>query len=85
MGTYTTAVCFVPKNVSFVVCALCTRLQAGIQIGRAEMLDDTMVTVLNKVNGTKHAEATTVLFEIAVSDKRVYGCIYMMLSRVCVR
>lgn len=40
-------------------------LAAGIQIGRAEMLDDTMVTVLNKVNGTKHAEATTVLFEIA--------------------
>lgn len=40
--------------------------QAGIQIGRAELLDDTMVKVLNKANNTKHREATTLLFELSV-------------------
>ncbi|CAN0371455.1 unnamed protein product, partial [Hapterophycus canaliculatus] len=39
--------------------------QAGIQVGRAELLDDTMVKVLNKANNTRHQEATTLLFEIA--------------------
>lgn len=41
-------------------------LQAGIQIGRAELLDDTMVKVLNKVNNTRHPEASTLLFELTV-------------------
>lgn len=36
-------------------------------MGRAELLDNTMMTVLNKANGTNHAEATTVLFELTVS------------------
>ncbi|CAM9913382.1 unnamed protein product [Pylaiella littoralis] len=40
-------------------------LAAGIQIGRAELLDDTMVKVLNKANHTKHREATTLLFELS--------------------
>lgn len=40
--------------------------QAGIQIGRAELLDDTMVKVLNKANNTRHREATTLLFELSV-------------------
>ncbi|CAM9193792.1 unnamed protein product [Ectocarpus sp. 12 AP-2014] len=39
-------------------------LAAGIQIGRAELLDDTMVKVLNKANNTRHREATTLLFEL---------------------
>lgn len=43
-----------------------TSRQAGIQIGRAELLDDTMVKVLNKANHTKHREATTLLFELSV-------------------
>lgn len=42
--------------------------QAGIQIGRAELLDDTMVKVLNKANHTKHTEATTLLFELSVRN-----------------
>ncbi len=43
-------------------------LGAGIQVGRAEMLDDTMIKIINEINGTSFHEATTVLFELAAED-----------------
>lgn len=56
-------------------------MQAGIQIGRAEMLDDTMMQVLNKANGTRHTEATTVLFELAVRRRPNQDALKIKLTR----
>jgi hypothetical protein len=34
-------------------------------VGRAEMMDNNMMKIINVANGTQHIEATTVLFEFA--------------------
>ncbi|CAM9843689.1 unnamed protein product [Chrysoparadoxa australica] len=40
-------------------------LGAGIQIGRAELMDDTMMKVINQANHKSYQEKTTLLFEFA--------------------
>mmetsp|Transcript_6223 Transcript_6223/g.9312 ORF Transcript_6223/g.9312 Transcript_6223/m.9312 type:complete len:560 (+) Transcript_6223:58-1737(+) len=40
-------------------------LSAGIQVGRAELLDDTMMKILNKANKKSYKEKPTILLEIA--------------------
>ncbi|CAN0368851.1 unnamed protein product, partial [Discosporangium mesarthrocarpum] len=45
-------------------------LGAGVPVGRAELMDDTMVRVLNEANTTDHKEATTVLFELTGESER---------------
>eukprot|EP00953_Heterococcus_sp_UTEX-ZZ885_P004013 2664-Heterococcus_DN1.PRE.2 len=48
-----------------VVIAIISELTIAVAVGRAEMMDNNMMKIINVANGTQHIEATTVLFEFA--------------------
>jgi D-lactate dehydrogenase (cytochrome) len=55
-------VCF-PTIRAAAACANAT-LQAGVEVGRCELMDDDMVRIVNAANGFADPEATTLLYEL---------------------
>ncbi len=56
------------RSVESAASAVQDTLGAGIQVGRAELLDDRMMEIINEINGTSFHETSTVLFELAAED-----------------
>ncbi len=56
------------RSVGDAASAVQDALGAGIQVGRAEMLDDKMMEIINEINGTSFHESATVLFELSAED-----------------
>jgi D-lactate dehydrogenase (cytochrome) len=56
-------------SIDSAVGAVQDTIAAGIQVGRAEMMDDAMMKVINENNGTSYNECTTILVEIAGEDE----------------
>lgn len=55
-------VCF-PSIRAAAACANAT-LQAGVEVGRCELMDEDMVRIINEANGFGDPEATTLLYEL---------------------
>lgn len=54
--------CF--PSVEAAAAAANATLQAGIEVGRCELMDDDMIRIINTANGTKDTEQTTLLYEL---------------------
>jgi D-lactate dehydrogenase (cytochrome) len=65
-------VCF--PSVREASAAASATLQAGVEVGRCELMDDHMVRIMNEMNGLRDTEATTLLYEVVgISDVDVEG------------
>lgn len=55
-------VCF--PSVRQAAAAANATLQAGVEVGRCELMDDDMIRIMNQMTGEKAMEATTLLYEL---------------------
>ena len=46
-------------------------LQAGVQVGRCELMDDTMIRIMNLETDGNETEAPTLLYELTGSEKGI--------------
>ena len=55
----------------------------GIDVARIEMLDDSMMEIINKINETKDLEQTTLLIEITGDDANVVNVKLQKVLNIC--